>query len=115
MSIVDELDVVHAFTRTGTSVWKQDRMSRRGLSAPLSLGPVLVVGDYQGQVVLLSRDDGAVAGRFATDGTAIVAAPAAAGRAAVVLTSGGTLAGVELESRACSPPRVRPRRRRARR
>ena len=97
VSIVDELDVVHAFTRTGTSVWKQDKMSRRGLSAPLSLGPVLVVGDRQGLVVLLSRDDGAVAGRFATDGTPIVAAPAGAGRTAVVLTSGGTLAAVELE------------------
>lgn len=93
----DDGDRVHAYTRTGSSVWTQDKLARRGVSAPLSLGEVVVVGDYQGYVYLLSRDDGAIAGRFATDGSAVVAAPVAAGRVAVVQTRGGTLAGVALQ------------------
>ena len=97
LAIVDERDQVHAFSRSGTSLWRQDKLSRRELSAPLSLGPVLVLGDTQGLVHLLSRDDGAIAGRFPTDGTPIVSVPVAAGRAAVVQTTGGTVAAVELQ------------------
>jgi len=94
---VDERDHVHAFSRSGSSVWRQDKFAGRVLSAPLSLGPVLAVGDAKGLVHLVSRDDGAVAGRFTTDGTPIVSAPVAAGRMAIVQTTGGMLAAVMLE------------------
>jgi len=97
VSAADDRDHVHAFSRTGASVWKQDKLAQRGLSAPLSLGPVLVLGDIRGLVHLLSRDDGAIVGRFATDGTAIECAPVASGRAAVVLTSGGALLSIVLD------------------
>jgi len=97
VSIVDDRDQVHAFSRSGASVWRQDKLSRREVSAPLSLGPVLVVGDAKGLVYLVSRDDGAIAGRFPTDGTAIASAPVAAGRMAIVQTTGGTIAAVELQ------------------
>ena len=95
--IVDDRDIVQAFSRTGTSVWKQDKLSRRGLSAPLSLGPVVVAGDALGLVTMLSRDDGAVAARIDLDGTPVVSAPVSAGRTALVLTAGGTLAAIQLE------------------
>ena len=98
VSVVDDRDQVHAFSRSGASVWRQDRLSRREVSAPLSLGPVLVVGDSKGLVYLVSRDDGAIAGRFSTDGTPIASAPvAAAGRMAIVQTTGGTIAAFELQ------------------
>ncbi|MCL4746247.1 MAG: outer membrane protein assembly factor BamB [Burkholderiaceae bacterium] len=93
----DDGDRLHAFSRTGSSLWRQDKLARRGVSAPLSIGPVVALGDYQGFVYLLSRDDGAIAARFATDGTAIVAAPVAAGRIAVAQTRGGSLVGIALE------------------
>ena len=97
VGIVDERDHVHAFSRTGSSVWRQDKFGGRVLSAPASLGPVLVAGDSRGLVHLLSRDDGAVAGRFTTDGSPIVSAPVAAGRLAIVQTSAGSLVAIELE------------------
>jgi outer membrane protein assembly factor BamB len=97
VSIVDERDRIQAFSRSGASVWRQEALSGRILSAPLSLGPVLVVGDSKGLVHLVSRDDGAIAGRFATDGSPIVAAPVASGRFAIVQTSAGMIAAVSLD------------------
>lgn len=94
---IDDRDRLHAYSRSGASLWRQDGLSGRGLSAPLSLGPVLVVGDSQGLVHLVSRADGAIAGRFATDGSPVVSPPVAAGRSAIVQTSAGTVAGISLD------------------
>jgi outer membrane protein assembly factor BamB len=62
---------------TGGTLWRQDRLANRGLTRPLAFGRYIIVGDFEGQVHLLSRDDGAMAGRNATDGSAIVAPPVA--------------------------------------
>lgn len=62
---------------TGSSLWKQDRLQWRGLSAPLSIGGAVVVGDYQGMIHALARDDGGLVGRAATDGGWIAAPPIA--------------------------------------
>jgi outer membrane protein assembly factor BamB len=62
---------------SGGSLWKQDKLFGRGLSAPLAFGRYVIVGDYEGYVHLLSREDGSFAGRIATDGSAIGAAPLA--------------------------------------
>ena len=97
LAVADDRDRIHAFSRTGSSLWRQEGLSGRGLSAPLSLGPVLVFGDSRGLVHLVSRSDGAIAGRFPTDGSAIDVAPVAAGRLAVVQTTGGTLAAVSID------------------
>jgi outer membrane protein assembly factor BamB len=67
---------VLAFDReTGSSVWKQDKLSLRSLSRPLALGSRVVVGDVQGYVHLMRREDGAFAARLATDGSPIAADP----------------------------------------
>jgi len=97
LAVVDDSDRIHAFSRSGSSLWRQEGLSRRGLSAPLSLGPVLVVGDSRGLVYLVSRSDGAIAGRYPTDGSAIVSPPVAAGRIAVIQTSAGALAGISID------------------
>jgi len=76
--LTDEKDAVVALDKTsGASIWKQDKMSGRRVSGPLPFGRYVVVGDYQGYVHLLSREDGSFAGRIATDGSAITAAPVA--------------------------------------
>ncbi len=97
VSVSDERGQVQAFSRSGASVWRQDKLARREPSAPLSVGSVLVLGDVQGFVYLLSRDDGAIAARFATDGTPVVAPAAVHERTAVVQTSGGTLFAVTID------------------
>ena len=74
-------------------MWKQDKLYGRRISGPLVSGRYVVVGDYQGYVHFLSREDGSFAARVATDGSAIVAQPVALGDSIVVQTrKGGTFA-----------------------
>ena len=76
--VTDDKDAVAALDKTsGASLWRQDRMARRHVSAPLPMGRYVAVGDLEGYVHLLSRDDGSFAARIATDGSAIVAPPVA--------------------------------------
>ncbi|HXF66855.1 MAG TPA: outer membrane protein assembly factor BamB [Burkholderiales bacterium] len=76
--VTDERNAVHALDKTsGASIWRQDRLAGRGLSAPLPLGRYVAVGDFEGYVHLLSREDGSFAARIATDGSAISAPPLA--------------------------------------
>ncbi len=87
----DVNDTVHAFDRSGTSVWQQKAFARRGLSAPLIVAAGVALGDAEGNLLWLSRADGSLAAVSRTDGKPIVAPPAAAGPVLVVQTSGGTL------------------------
>ena len=83
---------VSAVTReAGASVWKNTQLAYRRLSTPLSMGRAVAVGDYQGYVHFLGREDGAMLARVATDGSAIVAAPALAGANVIVQTRAGSL------------------------
>ena len=74
--VSDDRGAVHALDRSsGRSLWKQDRLAHRQLSQPLPLGTEIVLGDLQGYVHVLARDSGAFAGRAATDGSPVRAAP----------------------------------------
>lgn len=76
--ITDDRSAVLALDRRGgASVWKQDKLAGRWVSAPLALGRYVVVGDFEGYVHVLSRDDGAFVARIATDGSAIQVPPVA--------------------------------------
>ena len=77
----------------GERAWVTDKLQHRGLTAPLALGGSVVVGDSTGLVHLLSRDDGSLLNRLATDGSAIAAAPVAAGNTLVVVTRSGGIHG----------------------
>ena len=70
--VSDDKGSVHALDRAGgTSVWKQDKLFLRRLTAPLALGQYIAVGDVEGYVHFLSRDTGAFSGRVATDGSPV--------------------------------------------
>jgi outer membrane protein assembly factor BamB len=74
--VSDDKGAVHALDRSsGTSLWRQDKLSLRNLSAPLALGREIVVADIQGYVHFLSRESGAFVGRVATDGSPISTNP----------------------------------------
>lgn len=90
--VSDAKGAVHALDRaTGASLWKQDKLLLRGVSRPLVVGKHIAVGDYQGVVHLLRREDGAFAARANTDDSGIVADPQSAGTATdfVVQTRNG--------------------------
>src|SRR5690606_20432605 len=95
--VPDDRGDVHAFSRGGASVWRQDKLRRRALAAPLLLSRHVVIGDGTGLVHGLSRDDGAVAARLTTDGSAIVSAPVAAAGLAIVQTGAGGLYAIRIE------------------
>ncbi len=74
--VSDERSALVALARgTGSSLWKQDALAYRTLSAPLSLSRAVIAGDYQGVVHAFSREDGTLIGRTQTDGSAITAPP----------------------------------------
>jgi outer membrane protein assembly factor BamB len=79
--VTDDKSAVLALDKaTGASIWRQDKLAGRVLSAPLGVGNHVVLGDIQGYVHVLSRETGALEGRVATDGSAIAAPPVALDR-----------------------------------
>lgn len=90
--------VVTAWRRAdGTRAWTSDRLQFRKLTAPLLLGRSVVIGDDTGLVHLLSREDAAPLNRLSTDGSAIAAAPVAAGDTLVIVTRKGGVYGFRPE------------------
>jgi len=89
--VVDDTGAVQALGRSqGASVWKQDKLKYRRLTAPVILDGKVVVGDYQGYLHVLSPDNGDLIGRLATDGTPVNAIVSIAG-GLLVQTDGGSL------------------------
>ena len=78
-------------TSNGDVLWNAEQFLNRKLSAPLVLGQSVVVGDYEGQIHFLNRETGKTQLRLATDGSAIAAAPVAAGNTILVVTRNGGL------------------------
>jgi outer membrane protein assembly factor BamB len=90
--VSEDRGAVSAFSRqSGTSLWRQDRLANRRLTAPLAVGKEVAVGDLEGFVHLLGQDTGAFVGRIATDGSPIVSAPVALSGGFLVQTSAGIL------------------------
>jgi outer membrane protein assembly factor BamB len=83
---------VHALDKTsGSSLWKNDQLNLRRTSAPLVIDPYIAVGDYEGYVHLLSREDGRIAARFKTEGGSIDTAPVELDDGLLVQTAKGGL------------------------
>ena len=77
----------------GTRAWVSDRLAFRGLSAPVSLGRSIVLGDKLGVVHVLAKADGSALTRMSTDGSAVEAAPVVVGDTVVVATRLGSIFG----------------------
>jgi len=94
----DDRGALHAFTRdTGSSSWKNDKLAFRRLSTPLSYGRAVAVGDYEGYVHFLSREDGSFLARAATDGSPIMGTPLVAGTNLIFQTQNGTVTAIAVE------------------
>jgi outer membrane protein assembly factor BamB len=94
----DDKGALSAFNRdTGASAWKNDKLAFRRLSTPVSYGRTVAVGDYQGIVHFLSREDGSFLARAATDGSAVIGTPQVAGSHLIFQTQNGTVAAIAVE------------------
>ena len=90
--VADARDAVWALDwRNGGSVWKQEVLSGRALSAPVANGDYVVVGDFEGYLHWLAADSGELVGRVEADDEGIVAAPVVSGGILYVFGKGGTL------------------------
>ncbi|MDO8653652.1 MAG: outer membrane protein assembly factor BamB [Undibacterium sp.] len=89
---VDNAGAISAYSRVaGSSVWRNDKLAYRRLSAPTSFGRAVAVGDAFGYLHFLSREDGSFIGRVSTDGSQILAAPIVADSNLIVQTKSGTV------------------------
>lgn len=90
--VSEDRGAVAAMDRTsGNSLWRQDKLANRVLSAPLPLGKEIAVADVEGHVHLLARESGAFVGRVSTDGSQIAAPPVPLPGGFLVQTSKGGL------------------------
>lgn len=83
---------------SGKSYWRQGGLLNRQLSAPLPMGSYIAVGDLEGYLHFLSREDGAFAARIQTEGSAIMAQLLDLGNSTVLAqTRGGGLYAVDIK------------------
>lgn len=57
---------------TGKSFWRQGVLKNRNLTLPLPMGSLVAVGDLEGYVHFLNRDDGAMASRIQIGSSAVM-------------------------------------------
>lgn len=96
--VTDDKGAVHALDlASGASVWKQDALSLRRVTAPSVRRGLVAVADVQGVVHFLNREDGAFAARLSTDGGAVATPPLVLGRSLLVQTNKGGLYAIEAE------------------
>lgn len=94
---VDEEGVVWALdSRSGSSLWKQEALNHRWLTTPVTMGEYLVIGDIEGYVHWLKRDDGSFAARLRADKNAMRAAPLVIGNRVYLSSVEGKVAAFEL-------------------
>ncbi len=80
---------------SGERAWVSEQLRFRGLSSALVVGSAIAVGDAEGWLHWLSKQDGSTLTRMATDGSAIVSAPVLAGNTLVVVTRRGAIFGIQ--------------------
>ncbi|MFZ4536004.1 outer membrane protein assembly factor BamB [Propionivibrio sp.] len=96
--VTDDKGSVHALDMaSGASLWKQDKLSLRRVSAPLTRRGLIAVADVQGVVHFLNRDDGSFVARLTTDGSPVIAPLQALGSLLLVQTSNGGVYAIEAQ------------------
>jgi len=83
---------------SGASLWKQDALLHRKLSAPVVLNNQVVVADYDGYLHWLSAEDGHIGGRNRIGGSAVLAAPVVSQNRLYVLNKAGDLSAWQIRS-----------------
>jgi len=89
---------VYALDRmSGSTVWKQDKLTARRLSAPVVVGVGVAVGDFEGYVHWMAREDGRFLARERLASGGILSTPLADGATLYVLSQNAKLAAMRLD------------------
>ena len=87
---------IRAFSRfTGREVWKKETLLHRYPSAPAIVGDAIVIGDLEGYLHWLSKEDGEVLQRTSIGSDKITSSPLVIGDSIYVQTDGGNLFSVK--------------------
>lgn len=81
---------------TGSTVWKNEQLSYRQTSLATPLAGWLLVGDLEGYIHALSREDGSFAARLKTDDSAILSEPVEFDKGVLVQTRAGGIYALDL-------------------
>lgn len=96
--VTDDKGAVYALDMaSGASLWKQDKLFLRRVTAPLPRRDLIAVADAEGVVHFLSREDGSFVARLATDGSPVTAPLKALGGDLLVQTSKGGIFAIEAQ------------------
>jgi outer membrane protein assembly factor BamB len=95
--VTDAEGTVLALDKTnGSTLWKNDQLFMRKVSAPYLSDKYVVVGDFEGRLHALSREDGSMVARIKTDSSPILFAPVQLGKGFLLQTSDGGVFSVEI-------------------
>lgn len=94
----DDRGTVTALARdTGSGAWRNSKLAYRHLSTPVAVGRAVAVGDAQGYIHFLSREDGSLVARMGTDGSQIAASAPLGATTALFQTQAGTVVALATE------------------
>ncbi len=88
---------------SGDDWWKQDKLQARNVTAPVSIGDYVVVGDMEGYLHWMRREDGQFVARYQMDGSILVP-PLVIGKTLVAYNSDGDMVALRPESELGSEP-----------
>ncbi len=92
-------DVWQLDQRNGASLWKQDELHNRKLTAPVAYANFVVSGDYAGYVHWLDSSDGRQLGRERIAESAVEARPVVVDNTVYIYAKDGTLAAYKVKLR----------------
>ena len=95
--------IVAMHQRDGSEVWRNDKVKRRALSAPVVVGNAIAIADFQGYVHFFDKNTGALVARVKVAKQRVSSAPVAFENTVVVLTDGGSLAAYRVTPSAATP------------
>jgi len=82
---------------SGSTLWKNDQLSLRKPSAPYVVDKFVIVGDFEGYLHVLSREDGSILARIKTDGSSIPFPPVALGDGLLLQTKDGGIYSITIK------------------
>lgn len=97
--VKDNGDVVGLDASNLEEVWVQEALSWRRLSAPVTMGEMLVVGDFEGYLHILAQDNGQLQGQLEFDDEGVRSPMLRWEDRLIVYGNGGRLAVFTLENR----------------
>ncbi len=96
--ISDDSDYVWAYQDgSGDALWRQTRLIRRKISAPIIAGDNILVGDFEGYVHWISRSDGRFVARLQVADGAIRSKPVVKGNLVYITAVDGTLTALRIQ------------------